>query len=163
MSSSFWDVIVMDVQIAEYPETGTDHAERAILEYGITSPVIVISGVWLLKDLEKRHPDIFFGYVSKDNLHDSLPDLIDRACRIDSRTDHVKKMATAFAKKFEVLMKEFPLDLLQGAVLKPLCESAGGKTISDLISLIGGATKQQIHQAGKSVLMIIDEMRAKPT
>lgn len=159
MASSRWDVIVVDEQIAGHPKTGTDYAEQAILKYGITSPVIVISGVWLLKDMESKHPGMFFGYVSKDHLRDKLPGMIDRACQMDARTDHVRQMTTAFAKKFGMLKKEFPLDLLRCTALKQLFESAGGKTVADLIGLIGEATVQHLDRIGKSILMAIDRVR----
>ena len=127
MASSHWDVIVADEQIKGYPKTGTDYAERAILEYGITAPVIVITGVWLLRELKSKSPGMFFDYISKENLHDRLPEAIDRACQIDARTDHVERMTKAFAKKFGILEKEFPPDLLRCTELKRLFESGGGK------------------------------------
>lgn len=163
VSSAQWDVIVVDEQIAGHPKTGTDHAERAILEHKITSPIIVISGVWLLKELAAKNPGMFFGYVSKDNLHDSLPEMIDKACRIDARTDYIKNMTAAFAKKLGILMKEFPLDLLQDTALKRLFESANGRTVADLIGLIEETTRRQLDRIGRNVLVVIDRMRAKPT
>ncbi len=162
-SSAYWDVIVMDVKILGTQTTGTHHAEQAILEYGITSPIIVISGVSSHDEMEREHPGIFFDYVHKDDLGSRLPESVDRACTIGARTDHVRRMTTAFARKFRILRVGFSTDLLQGKVLKQLFESAGGTTVADLIGLIEGATKQQIDYMGKNVLMVIDAIRAKPT
>ncbi len=163
VASSRWDVIIVDEQIKGYPKTGTDHAEIAILKYGITSPIIVITGAWLLKDLQKLHPaGMFFGYVSKDHLRDKLPGMIDEACRTYARLEHVKKMTTAFAKKFGVLGKEFPLDLLQCTALRRLFESVGGRTVADLISLIGETTIQRLDRIGKSILIVIDKVGTRP-
>lgn len=161
MASSYWDVIIVDEQIAGYTKTGTDYAEQAILKYGITSPIIVISGVWLLRDLKSKNPGMFFGYVSKDHLRDELPGMIDRACQIDARTDHVKQMTTAFAKKFGILKKRFPPDLLRCTTLKRLFESAGGSTVADLIGLIGKTASQHLDRVGKSVLMVMDRVRTQ--
>ena len=162
VTGSHWDAMVMDVQISGSPETGTDHAERAILEYGITSPVIVISGAWRLEDVKKRHPDIFFDYISKDDLSDRLPESIDRACSIDPRTAHVKRMLTSFAKKLGILKKEFPLELLD-AMSKPLFESSNGKTVEDLINMIWGGTRYYLNNMGKTVFIVMRGITGKPT
>ena len=126
VGATYWDVIVVDVQITGSPKLGTGHAEQAILEYQITSPVIVISGVWRLEDVKAKHPDIFFDFISKDHLNDSLPESIIGACSMVPRTAHVKKMLTSFAKERGILRKEFPPKLLD-AMKGQLFEARSGE------------------------------------
>ena len=152
--------MIMDVQILGSPEKGTDHAERAILEYGITSPVIVISGVWQLEDLKKKHSDIFFDYISKNDLNDRLPESIARACSMGPRTAHVKRMLILFAKKFDILKKEFPLELLD-TMSRPLFESSGGKTIEDLINMIWVGARRYLDSMGKTAFIVMREISGR--
>ena len=161
VTAPHWDAMVMDVQILGSPETGTDHAERAIWEYGITSPVIVISGVWRLEDIKRRHPGIFFDYISKDDLNDLLPESIDRACSIGPRTAHVKRMLASFANKFGILKKEFPPELLDTMGFEQLFKSSNGKTIEDLINMIWGGTKQQLSNVGRAAFFVMREMSGR--
>ena len=162
VSGTHWDAMVMDVQITGSPETGTDQAERAILEYGITSPIIVISGVWPLEEVEEKYRNIFFDYISKDNLND-LPESIDRACSMGPRTDHVKRMLTSFAKKLGMLKNEFPLESLDTIGFRQLFESSNGKTIEDFINMIWVGTRRYLDSMGRTVLIAMRDIPKRPT
>ena len=163
VSGSHWDAIVVDVQILGSAETGTDHAEHAIWEYMITSPVIVISGVWRPEILKKRHRGIFFDYIPKDDFNVRLPKAIEKACSMDHRREHVKTMLIAFAKKFKLLKKEFPLDWLVVGQFRQLLESRNGKTVRDLINTMWGGTKKQINDAGRTVFIVMHKLSERPT
>lgn len=151
----------MDVDIAGSETTGTDRAEQAILEYKITSPIIVVSGVWALDEVKKRHPGIFFDYIHKDNLNDCLPESINRACSIAPRTNHVRTMLTSFAQKFGILKKGFTLELLPGREFRQMYESVHGETIGDLIGLIEPLSRKYLDRIGKAILTVIDDISGK--
>lgn len=156
VTAQSWDAIVIDVQIGGSPDTGTDHAEKTIWEHRITSPVIVISAM-RLEDIEKKHRDIFFDYIPKDSLNDRLPESIARACSMEPRGDHIKRMLASYARKFGILKKEFSPKLLD-PINKQLFQSRNGKTIGDLISMFWGGTKQQLNSMGQTVFDVMREM-----
>ena len=153
--STQWDVIVVDVQIHGSPETGTERATKDILQYGITSPIIVISGVVNVQSIQKEYPGIFFGFISKDDVAEHLSELIDKACSINARTTHVKRMLTAFAKKYGMLKKKFPVEQLQDTMLLQLFKSANGETMDDFISMTKGESRSYLDRVGKIVLTTI--------
>ena len=161
VTSPHWDAIVVDVQIDGSPKAGTDHAEEAIWEYGITSPVIVISGVMRLEDVKKKHPGIFFDYISKDDLND-LPESINKACSMKPRGAHIKRMLTSYARKFGVLKKEFSPELLDPAN-KQLFQDSNGKTVGDLISMLCGGTKHQLNVMGRTIFDVMRAIRERST
>ena len=71
-----WSAIVVDVQILGSTMNGPDMAARAILEYGITAPVIVVSGIIRLDEIRQKYGDVFFDYVHKDDCGQQLPSVV---------------------------------------------------------------------------------------
>src|SRR6185437_4629109 len=55
----YWKAIVVDVQIFGSMETGIQLAEKAILDYKIISPIIIISGNANLPEEERKYGNIF--------------------------------------------------------------------------------------------------------
>ena len=163
VSGQHWDAMVMDVQIPGSPKTGTDHAEQAIWEYWITSPIIVISVGWRLEAIKRKHPGIFFDFIPKDDLRSRLPESINRAYSIDTRSDHVKRMLTSFARKFGILKKEFPIELLDTGHVRQLFKSSNGKTIEDLINMIWGGTKNDLNNVARAVFSVMREIFGRST
>ena len=155
ISSTRWSVIVVDVQILGSPETGTERAAKDILQYCITSPIIVISGVVTAEIVQRGHPGIFFDFIPKRDVAEHLSESIDKACLMNARTAHVKKMLATLAKKFGMLKKEFPVEQLQDNMLLQMFESIHGKTMEDFIGMIKEGSKQYLDRVGKAVLMTI--------
>lgn len=155
ISSTYWDVIIVDVEILGDKLNGPERAEKSILEYNITSPIIIISGVVNLNDIKRRHGKIFFAYVHKDNYNKELPSLVESACTVQERSKYISGMLIEFAKKFNILDREFPKNMINDNVASALFDNNGGKTINDLISTIIVGTKNELSKMGKIILEII--------
>lgn len=156
IGSSKWDAIIVDVQLIGYGITGVEHAEKSILEYGVTTPIIIISGVVNLEKYRKKHDKIFFDYISKDDFNKPLLESIDRACQNTIRSQHVKDVLILFCKKFKILNNKVPLSLLEGHndALQSF-KSNNGKTLGDLINSIVYGVKHKLDKMGKIVFEII--------
>ena len=155
ISSTHWDAIIVDVQIMGYELNGPERAEQSILEYDITSPIIVISGVANLKDIEKKHGKVFFAYVHKDNYNDQLPPLIESACKEQGRYNYIHGMLMELGKRFKVLDSEFPKDMITDKAAFTMFDDTDGRTIVDLISTILYGTKNNLSKMGKIILEVI--------
>ena len=155
ISSTYWDAIIVDVDILGDNLNGPERAEQSILEYGMTSPIIVISGVVNLKDIEKKHGNVFFAYVHKDNYNEQLPTLIESACTEQGRCKYIHGMLIEFGKRFSILDNEFPKYMITDKVASALFDSNSGRTINDLISTILVGTKNELSKMGKIILEII--------
>ncbi|MCY4491030.1 MAG: response regulator, partial [Thaumarchaeota archaeon] len=127
ISSTHWDAIIVDVQILGDSLDGPERAEQSILDFGIVTPIIIISGVVNLEDVKKKYGDIFFEYIHKDNYNKDLPHLVENACNVENRYYHMINMLTELAKKFKVLNHTFPKDMILDNVVLQLFESGGGK------------------------------------
>ena len=156
ISSTYWDAVIVDVQILGDRLNGPERAEQSILKYGITSPIIVISGAVNLKGIEKKYGKIFFAYVDKNNYNEHLPSLIESACTEQGRLKYICEMLTEFGKKFNILDSVFPKNMITDTVAYSLFENDGGKTIEDLIRIILVGTKNHLSKMGQIILKVID-------
>lgn len=158
--STYWDAIVVDVQILGSDINGLEIAERSILEYEITTPVIVISVVPNLKEIEKKHGRVFFGYVRKTNYNHELPTLVNQACKPLGRSIYLHGMLTEFAKRFGVLHDILPDDMA-GYDFSWVTKNVKGKTINDLIEIAGAGPKRELSNMARIVLRIIQWAKEK--
>ena len=161
ISSTYWDAIIVDVEILGDAMNGPERAEQSILEYDIISPIIVISGVVNLKDVEKKHGKVFFAYVHKDDYNEQLPPLIESACTIQGRGKYIHGMLIEFSKRFNILYNEFPKSMIKDKMASDLFDSGNGKTINDLISIILVGPKNHLSKMGKMILEIIKDIQNK--
>ena len=164
IGSSNWDAIIVDVQLIGTDVTGVDHAERSILDYGVTSPIIIMSGVVNLEEFQQKYGKMFFDYISKDEFNKSLLESLDKACEHSMRLQHVKDVLLLFCKKFGILDTEFPISLLKeygnDDVLQSF-KSNNGKTLRDLIDSILYGVKHKLDKMGKIIFAIIQHQRPK--
>jgi len=159
ISSTYWDVIIVDVEIFGDKLNGPERAEQSILEHGITSPIIVISGVVSLDGIEKKYGKAFFAYVHKDNYNEQLPSLVDSACTNDRRNKHISEMLLEFGKRFKILDDEFPKNMIIDSTALDVFNRSRGRTIKDLICLVVFGTKNHASKIGKMILEIIKYAR----
>lgn len=155
IGSAYWDAIIIDVQILGDDLYGPDRAKLSILKYLVTAPIIVISGVVNLKIIQKKHGNIFFKYIHKDNCIKELPPLVESACLIEDRKKHIQRMTTEFAKKYGILDYEFPDDWIISKHIRETFANGNKKTIRRLISMTYGGTKIQLNEIGKTILIVI--------
>ena len=156
ISAPYWDAIVVDVQILGYDESGAEIAEKSIYKFGITAPIIIISGIVNLADLKKTYGDIFYAYVSKDNFSEILPAIVQQATTESERRKHFHKMLIATAKKNGCLKK--PSDDKVVSYYASMCQSIGkgnGRTIEEIINGINSYPIQEINKIGKAMFGII--------
>lgn len=149
------DVIIIDVQILGDDLDGPNRAKQSILKFRITAPIIVISGVVSLPDIQNEHGEMFFEYVHKDDCIKELPPLVESACLPDNRKIHIQKMTTRIAKLHNILDHEFPSDWIVVKYIKKIFVDSNKKTIKDLISMMHGSTSDQIANMGKTILQVI--------
>ena len=156
IGSSNWDAIIVDVQLIGQDITGVEHAEKSILQYGVTSPIIITSGNVNLKDYRKKYGKMFFDYISKDDIHESLLESLEKACQSTARLQHVKNVLTLFCKKFKILNNKVPLQLLEDYddALQSF-KSSNGETIDDLINSILYGLKYKMDKMAKIIFEII--------
>jgi len=67
IAPSYWDVIIVDVQILGSAKLGFEIAEDAILTLGIKTPVIIITNKVDIESIRKSKGNLFFGYHSKSD------------------------------------------------------------------------------------------------
>ncbi len=163
MSASFFDVIIVDVDIINFSQYGTQIAEDSILEHRITSPVIVVSGKPVLKKIKQEYGAIFLEYISKDDLNRTLlKSALDASNNVTQQV-HIRNMLFAMAKRHDVLNDiVIPEFVQQYDSFRIFSESIDGKTIEDLIRspVINGMDKYV--QAGRIILDIIHNQRERP-
>lgn len=151
--STYWDAIVVDVQILGSATSGLEMAENSILEYEITAPVIVVSVLPNLDEIERRHGNVFFGYVRKTNYNEELPPLVDRACKPLGRATYLHGMLTEFAKRFGVLRDTFPDNMVDYGLAH--LAGANCETIKDLIGMVSGGTKHELSKMAMAIMQVI--------
>ena len=157
VGSSYWDAVVVDVQILGSEKSGTDLAEQAILDFGIVSPMIIISGVVNLDKIKEKYGNIFSNYISKTYLNRDLLPAIDTAVQNHYRSDNVKKMLIELAKKNKVseinITKE---EIEQFGNPIPYTGDFKGGTVREFIdSFSAWGDKHLTQKFGKVVLAIM--------
>ena len=152
--STYWDAIVVDVRILGNDDNGPEMAEKSILEYEVTTPVIVIS-VADLRGIERKHGRVFFGYVRKANYNAELPALVDQACKPLGRSTYLRNMLTEFARRFGVLRDTFPDSMVDYDSARRVITNSDCQTIKDLIAMIGGGPKHELSNMAIAVLRVI--------
>ena len=156
ISSSKWDAIIVDVQLIGSDINGVEHAEQSILEYGVTSPVIITSGNVNLEEYRKEYGKMFFDYISKDDIYEPLLESLEKACQHEARLRHVKNVLVLFCKKFKILNNKVPLQFLESHedALQSF-KSNDGETIGDLIDSILYGVKNKMDRMAKIIFDII--------
>lgn len=158
MRSPFWDVIIVDIQITGLAENGAHLAEKAILEYGVTSPIIVISGNVNLDLIKKKYGKIFFGYISKTDYVTTLPTMVNKAYDAVNDGSHLYDMANKLAKKYRVfddtIIPEF---VRKYNDVSHLIKIHKGMTVDELINAeYFYRTKSDHAKRGQAILDIIE-------
>ena len=138
---------------------GPERAEKSILDFGITSPIIIITGVADLAGVEKKHGKIFFAYVHKSDYNKQLLPLVEKACTNDGRFTYIKDMLTEFAKRFKILHYEIPEGIIENEIASKLFYDNDGKTIKDLILIILAGSKPYLSKMGQVILHVINHAR----
>lgn len=160
VSGSKWEAIIIDVKILGESLNWPERAKQSILEYLITSPIIVVSEVFKPDALKIKYGEIFFGYIGKeDGIEDELMPMIESACTNEGKNNHIKKMTTEFAKEYKILEYEFPRDWISNRVILELINTDNKKTIKDLISTTFGNQNEQLTTMGKIILDVITMAR----
>lgn len=161
MSSMFWDVIIVDVQIMGSVQNGAHLAEKAILEYGITSPIIIISGNVNLDVINAKYGKVFFDYISKDEYATKLPKAVERACDAINNGTHLNSMLPKLAKKYRVGDDEIiPEFIRKYKNTSPVLGIKKGMTVNELINSDHMATKKTDYgRRGRAILEIIENQR----
>lgn len=156
IGSSNWDAIIVDVQLIGQDITGVEHAEKSILQYGVTSPIIITSGNVNLNGYRKKYGKMFFDYISKDDINEPLLKSLENACQSTARLQHVKNVLVLFCKKFKILDKKVPLRLLEDydEALQSF-KSSNGETMEDLINSILYGLKHKMDRMAKIIFEII--------
>ena len=103
ISAPYWSAIVVDVQILGQKKSGLDFAKEAILKHGITTPVIIISGIAPLEDIKEKYNQFFFDFIPHENYSARLLSTINRACDEQIRHEHVVRMLTVFTEQRDLL------------------------------------------------------------
>ena len=134
IGGEYWDAIVVDVQILGAPESGTERARKDIVNYRIVAPIIVVSGAYNVKNIQKKYPNVFFDFIDKSDVPTHLSNSIDKACQINHRVIHTKKMLFALAKN--MLKEKFSSDELSDIKSQQMFGSANEITVKDLINKI---------------------------
>ena len=106
MRQPVWDAIIVDVEIIGSEDDGVTIAEKSIREFGITSPMIIITGIANLKDIQKEYKKIFFGYISKDDFNEILVDTVNDAISQSGKNNHMWNMISGIARKNKILKKD---------------------------------------------------------
>lgn len=156
IGSSNWDAIIVDVQLIGQDITGVEYAEESILQYGVTSPIIITSGNVNLKGYREKYGKMFFDYISKDDINEPLLESLEKACQNTARLQHVKNVLILFCQKFQILDNIVPLQLLEdyGDALQYF-RSSNGRTMKDLINSILHGSKHKMDKMAKIIFYII--------
>lgn len=154
IASTRWNAIVVDVQILGHTLQGPHMAARSILEFGITAPVIIVSGIIRLDTVRQKYGDVFFDYVHKDDCGDRLLPVVSSACSRDGLERHLRAMLARIASDLDVIDKRFPSGHL-GTPAADIAQSASLSTVGDLIDALISGDKHNMDMMGKEVLHII--------
>jgi len=157
MQSTFWDAIIVDVQIMGSPQNGAHLAEKAILDYGITSPIIIISGNVNLDLIRNKYGKIFLDFVSKTDYVKKIPLSVKKAYTAVNDGSHLQDMLNKLAKKYRVYDDEIILEFVRKySDMGPLLKIHQGVTIGELINSEYIYSKKTDHgRRGRAILEII--------
>lgn len=160
IASARWSALVVDVQILGHTLQGPDIAARSILEFGITAPVIIVSGIIRLDTVRQKYGDVFFDYVHKDDCGDRLLPVVSSACSRDGLERHLRGMLTRIASDLDVIDKQFSSGHL-GTPAAEMAQNASLSTVDDLIDALISGDKRNMDRMGKEVLNVIHSMSAR--
>ena len=77
---TYRDAIAADVQILGGGMDGPGRAKCSIQAHDIISLIIIISGVIRPEYVKRKHGDVSYGYLCKDNCGEELPRVLKAAC-----------------------------------------------------------------------------------
>ncbi len=155
ISRSDLQALVVDVDILGDKMTGPERAMKSILEFGVTAPAVIISGVVDLDEVKKKYGDLFYGYVHKDRCPEDLPGMLKDACTPESRLAYIRRMTAEMARQRGVLDYEFPPDWIEDDVIRGTCSGRDRLTIGGFIDSAFGGTNAQLSRMGQSILGVI--------
>lgn len=160
MRSTFWDIILVDVQIGT-AKTGAQLSEEAILNYNITSPIILISGVVDLHDVKKKYGNIFYDYICKEESDEKLLKSTLKAYEGITEGNHLKKMLSTLAKRHHVYDDEIIPEFVKTYNgTNDLLKNIEGKTIGHLIRRLDKIHgKQNLAKPAMAILDMINNQR----
>lgn len=155
--STRWDAIIVDVEILGSDLDGVELAEKAIREFGVTAPIIIITGIADLEGIEKDYKKIFFRYISKNNFNEPLIEATHEALSPTGKYNHMWNMITGIARKHKILNKicgDYPKS--EYPEVSKYMENPNGKTIQQVIENAKDNSGDTANiQVGRSVLSVI--------
>ena len=154
-ASSYWDVIIIDVKL-DMSKNGAQLGKCIILDHGIMSPIIIVSGNVNLEQFKNEYGDIFFQYIHKNDLDKLLSDAVDKSYKHDERKSHIKKMLLTLCKQFDLLEKNVLVEEIANEELKQIFIMNNGLTFNDLIGMVYG-TGNKLDLCGKAIIDIISK------
>ena len=152
-ASSYWNVIIVDIKLCD-KHNGSELASRTIYDHGIMSPIIIISSNINLNESKKIYKNMFFRYVDKDYVEETLLDEIHNISDLNARKLHIKNMLKMFCRKFRILNNVVPLEQIDDEELSNYFDSSDGTTFMDLIDLLYG-TGSELDKCGKKIMDVI--------
>lgn len=160
LRSTFWDVVLVDVQIGA-AKTGAQLAEEAILNFNITAPIILISGVVNLQEVKKKYKNIFFDYICKEEPEERLLNVALKAYEDRTEGVHLKKMLNILAKRHHVYEdKIIPEFVRTYNNSNKILKNIEGKTIGNLIKRLEPIHgKQNLSKPSMAILDMINNQR----
>ena len=152
-ASSYWDVIIVDIKLCG-EHNGSKLASDAICKYGIMSPIIIISANLNLYESEKIYKKIFFKYIHKNYIEETLLNEIHNACDSNNRKLHIKNMLKMFCRTFRILDNVVTLEQIGDGKLSNYFDESDGTTFKDLVNLLYG-TGYELDKCGKKIMEVI--------